>query len=350
MKSGMLLSAAFHATLMVWALLLAHRPAPLEAHANQGPEIDIAFQTEEELNQEKEEVKEQERQETKQPKPVETSTDKSAPEKPENTQNDGGPDLQLPQPEMASKEVAPDAGQNAGSEATDRKRKETAEQTGPAATATRDISGSGNGDKPEKKNSPANNPSANKPAPGDDTGKSEIMPASRPQPAVETSGSGTIRQPDKVLRPPTHLGAAEDLAAAETGEKPDARNNSEVQVDLGERMAATMPDQPAPDRPIDRQEYDALKKQINECWEIPKLVDTENLEIVLDIQMSHNGKNVQLKKVLVNGAKSQSQMNQIVISLSRNLREGNCQLADILPDDSRGDVKLVRIIFEPRDF
>jgi hypothetical protein len=43
-------------------------------------------------------------------------------------------------------------------------------------------------------------------------------------------------------------------------------------------------------------------------------------------------------------------MNQIVISLSRNLREGNCQLADILPDDSRGDVKLVRIIFEPRDF
>lgn len=315
MKSGMLISAAFHGALIVWALLLSNRPAPLEARANPGAEIDIAFQTEEELKQEEEKVPEQDKQEPEQPNPTEVSRDTSETnaEKAENTQNENSADRQS---EIARMDVAPDADQNARTEADDRKLKETQEQTRPASTLT------GN--------------------PGE--------PASQSRPAVGTSMSRSVPAPDEASQSSAPPDGAEELAAAKTGENPQARKNSEVLVDLGERMAATLPDQPDTDKPVGQQEYEALKKRVNECWQIPELVDTQNLQIVLDIRMSGNGDVVQLKKVLVNGAKSQSQMNQIVMSLSRNLRDGNCQLADILPDDGRKVFKLVRIIFEPHDF
>jgi hypothetical protein len=342
MKSGMLISAAFHCALMVWALLLSNRPAPLEAHANQGAEVDIAFQTEEDLKQEEEQEKEQEKeevqdqdkqvkeevqdrdkqekeevqdrdkQETEQSKPAEAAMDtsESGAEKNENTQNETNTDQES---EIAGID-APDAGRKPQTDK--RQPKETQERPERAATQTGNSGGS----------------------------------ASPSQPADGTSNSGTMPAPGEISRSSARPAAAEELAATKPGENPEDRQNSEVFAGLGERMAATSPDQPDTDRPIGREEYEALKKRINECWQIPELVDTQNLQIVLDMQMSGKGNVVQLKRVLVNGAKSQSQMNQIVISLSRNLRDGNCQLADILPNDGRDDFKLVTIILEPHDF
>ncbi|MEM7464211.1 MAG: hypothetical protein AAF362_16185, partial [Pseudomonadota bacterium] len=117
-----------------------------------------------------------------------------------------------------------------------------------------------------------------------------------------------------------------------------------------EQQVAVLSDGPSEAGQLTQSEYDALKARVNECWRIPIFVDTSNLQIALDMELSSDGEIVRIPRVIVNGVEKPEHKTAIVSSLARNLRAGTCQLSDVLPRDKFGTWKDVRVIYEPRDF
>lgn len=101
---------------------------------------------------------------------------------------------------------------------------------------------------------------------------------------------------------------------------------------------------------LTRNEYDALKGRIGQCWSIPLFVDSANLRVVLDMEMTRGGELSEITNIAVSGVDNPAHVQAIKGSLTRNLQRGSCQFTDVLPEEKYETWRIVRVNFAPQDF
>ncbi|MGI9402597.1 MAG: hypothetical protein ACR2O0_15175, partial [Rhizobiaceae bacterium] len=187
--------------------------------------------------------------------------------------------------------------------------------------------------------------------PGEKPKQSEIIPLPQNAPVDRPKPKPVKREPEEAKQKRTAASTEKNRSVTDKiGQLLNTQENTAGGAKTEQQQVAVLSEGQSESGKLTQGEYDALKARVNECWKIPIFVDTSNLEVAVDMELSSDGEIIRVPRIIVNGVQNPSHKTAIVGSLARNLRAGNCQLSDVLPKDKFGTWKDVRVIYEPRDF
>lgn len=351
MKLSVFLSAFLHGAVLVWAMVSGYHPAPLVAFEEQG--VEVSFETEPEEKPPEEEKKAEANPEPKpsekpksDPKTVNVGEAKSdsksregiVTEKPLDTEKTAAA------PEAEKKVTSPDVKPNPVLLGVEK-------NTPPTETKLANLEEP----KPAEVSEEAVKEELAKLEPGEVPTQSDIIPvpqnAPQDRPKAKPIRKPVSKKPEEAKQKRTAASTEKNRQITDRiGQLLNTQDNTAGGARREQKQVAALSDGQSPSGKLTQGEYDALKARVNECWKIPIFVDTTNLEIALDMELSSSGEIVRIPRVIVNGVQNPAHKTAIVGSLARNLRVGTCQLSDVLPKGKFGIWKDVRIIYDPRDF
>ena len=332
---------------MVWAMVSGLQPAPLVTFEEQGVEVSLETEPEEEPAEEekKAEAKPEPKKSEKpksDPKAINVGEAKSDSKSREGIVTDKPLDTEktaaAPEAEkkVASTEVKPEPVVKGDEKDTPPEETKLAklEEPKPAEPPVEEI-------KEELA----------KLEPGELPKQSDVIPLPQNAPPDRPKPKPIAKKPAEAKQKKSAASTEKNRQITDRiGQLLNTQDNTAGGAKREQQQIAVLSDGASPSGKLTQGEYDALKARVNECWKIPIFVDTSNLQIALDMELSSSGEIVRIPRVVVNGVQNPAHKTAIVGSLARNLRVGSCQLSDVLPRDKFGIWKDVRIIYEPRDF